>query len=529
MADSEIQDVGIYNASAPPLDPMGYSTLGALVDVTSGLVVTGGGNDAASLSSNTTAEAWYRLETQMNSATKKLGEVNDAVAREIKSLNDNLKGVAGDEFNKVATDLLKKSQDLYNTLDTKEYGLMVGNIGHCIQWFANRWWEIVDANDKKKTDAQLKLRTLAAAQAEVATTTSDLQSVLDQLQTAFKNLDDDAEKALIKDLQDLLGEMGRQYNARGQDLAPIYIAGGHETTNNGNGNNQGYQQGQRMQALKGRTLAPLEQQGQYAPGEETEGGATGPGNSQLDAAKKAAEDAIDGVKAKTTDPEAQKALDDAKKAVGDAIAGLGGGAGGGESAGGAPGTGSGGGSPGSGALDAAKKAAGDAIDGLKGGTTDPAAQKALDDAQKAASDAIDGLTGGSGGGEGSGAGGGGMPGMGTPGGGSGGGRSTALDDAKKAAQDAIDGLKGGTAAPEADKALEDAKKAVGDAIDGLDGSGDDDAKDEAKPASDKAVDDAIGKTDDPEAKQALEDAKKAAGDAIDKIAADRHADALKQG
>jgi uncharacterized protein YukE len=546
MAESQIQDVGLYNASSPPLDPQAYPTLNDLVDVTAGLVVSKDGAQA-SLSGNTTAEAWYRLETQMNAATKKLGEVNDAISKEIKSLYDNLKGEAGDAFNEFTNDVLKKSQDLYNTLDTKKYGLMVGNIGHCIQWFANRWWEIIQKSDDDRTEAAFKVKVLAAAQAEAATTTADLQTVLNELKSEMDKVDDAAEKALIKDLQDLLGEMGRQYNARGQDLAPLYIAGGEQAKSSSGEETPTGQMTPRLKLAdrtEGQPLEPTEQgervNAGVAPGDTTEGqtdqgqsdsgqGANGP----LDAAKKAADDAIEGVKAKTNDPEAQKALDDAKKAVDDAIDGVAGGETPGSETPGSetsgtpgaqsPGASSPGASPDTSALDAAKKAATDAIDGVKSGTTDPEAQKALDDAKKAAGDAIDGLAGGTGSGD--------TPGTGVPSGispsqsgpsssspGSSSPRSKALDDAKKAAQDAIDGLAGGTTDPEAQKALDDAKKAVGDAIDGLGGdSGTDGALDKAKDKAQDAIDGVKDKTDDPAAKKALDAAKDAVGKAIDDI------------
>ena len=87
MPDTQSQDVGLYNASAPALAVGQYGTLEDLLKVTAGLT-TQSGDGKVSLSGNTTAEAWYELEGKVKAATTKLGEVNDAFQREIKSLRD---------------------------------------------------------------------------------------------------------------------------------------------------------------------------------------------------------------------------------------------------------------------------------------------------------------------------------------------------------------------------------------------------------------------------------------------------------
>src|SRR5262249_2411119 len=125
MPDAKSQDVGLYNASAPALAVGQYSTVDALNDVTAGLTSQNSGR--ASLSSNHTADAWYQLEEKINKAVERLAGVNDEFLRQIKAMDEALKGESGEAFQKYAKDLHRESEELYHTLESKKYGTTVGN------------------------------------------------------------------------------------------------------------------------------------------------------------------------------------------------------------------------------------------------------------------------------------------------------------------------------------------------------------------------------------------------------------------
>ncbi|MEV0679410.1 hypothetical protein AB0I60_23090 [Actinosynnema sp. NPDC050436] len=644
MPDTEIQDVGLFNSSAPALAVEQYGTVAELTEVAAGLI----GRDGArvSLSGNPTAEAWYELEERVDAATKRLGDVNQAFQREIKSLQDSLKGEAGEAFGKYSTRVLKKSEDLYQSLVSRQYGTTIGNIGHAIQAFGAAWWDAVDRAEEVRVETLGALHAVATA-AIAAAEPEEIPAIVAKVKASMEEVQKASEENLVKHLQELLAGLGDQYANRGQDLSPLHIVGGRdvggdggkglggdksggEEKGKGKGKGKNDQDGGKgggkgggegggegggkddldLPGLKELGLDDLGKGGEGGDegggkgeggglgglggglgGSGSDGGAgSGPGSGKggnkagvLDKAKKAAEQAIDKISGGTTDPAAQKALGDAKKAVSDAIDGVKddnlqhkvapvptGSDGPGTGGSGLPGT-TGKGAGGDG-LDAAKKAATDAIKGIADGTTDPEAQKALGDAKKAVGDAIDGIGAGL-------PGLGGVPGPGAPGPNAPGNRTSpgvgtslgaggipgkaptdkspgstprtvggdpaadaerqqrqkVLDDARKAAMDAIDGVADDTTAPAADKALDQAKKDAAKAIDALKGdmdgfTGKDDplskdplskgdplnkTLDQAKTKALDAIDGVADRTTDPEARKALDEAKKAVGKAID--------------
>ncbi|UMP06957.1 WXG100 family type VII secretion target [Amycolatopsis sp. EV170708-02-1] len=120
MPELSTQVPGAYNSSAPPMNVAQYSNwdqIGAAV----GDITTGG-----SLSKSTQADAWYEFATKVGNAAKQLGDVNSKIATEIKAVRESLKGEAGEAFDKYATGLFKKSEELYQTLSGKDYP---GNVG----------------------------------------------------------------------------------------------------------------------------------------------------------------------------------------------------------------------------------------------------------------------------------------------------------------------------------------------------------------------------------------------------------------
>ncbi|MFD2419614.1 hypothetical protein [Amycolatopsis pigmentata] len=515
---------GEYNESSPPLDPSQYSTLDALNEVVNDLVFNENGSHVT-LSNSTTAESWYEFERLFNSAAKRLGEVNESFAKEIKALKDALSGDAGDALNKYATDLLNESEDLYNTLNGKKYGTIVGNVGHAIQAFAAGWWDIINSSDKSRKSQDAQLRAQAVMQLEQAQTLSDIVTVENELKQSLNTMNSNADSQLVKDLQGALGALGSQYNGRGSDLVPLHIVNGesksHDPRYNApqrpafmtarprmvNANPQSPQQHPQGPAtgFNPGQVNPANQQASVppgAPGEVTPGqGTPGEGTPGQGLGSPPAAQTQNPQTTNPGSPADAQQMQNAKNAANNAVAGLGsppgaltgdpGGTPAGSPAGSPAGTpgGSPAGTPEANtpgatdpgqqqALQNAKNAANKAIDGLSAQTADPTRQKALDDAKQAADKAIDGLTDPSGtpgtpGSPGAAAGGPGdaagavgapVPGGMMPGGGRTPDDKKALQDAKNAANKAIDGLSGQTSDPTRQKALDDAKQAADKAI-----------------------------------------------------------------
>ncbi|WP_410586372.1 large repetitive protein [Amycolatopsis sp. lyj-23] len=561
--------VGQYSAAAPALDPSSYATLDSIEDIVSDIVHNADGSKAGS-SKSTSAQAWYDLETAMKKAEAALATVNERFTKQIKAVKDALEGEAGEAFAKYATAVLKTSEEVYDTVTKKQFDTTMGNIGRASQNFAASWWHIHDASTQVREqltksigDNAQKLLTQAKTQQDVATIVSNYVTDLAAMKTS-------QDSALLKDLQNALGGLGTQYNARAADLVPLYISDGDTTTAAPQGSAQ-----QQIAADQERTYNPTEvrtnnpQQDRSentdpnrrydrqqenadapatpaAPGEVTPGQGAIPaeriraenptgaqpglagdttqavGNTQkqaLDDAKKATTAAIDGLTSPSDNPQRKQALADAKQAAQGAIDGLTGSVPGAlDNAPATPGAVGGVDPATKQALADAKDAAGNAIGSLAGQTTDPKRKKALEEAKQAAEDAIDGLA---------------DP-AGAPEKVVGGPDKSDLERAKDAAGHAIDDLAQPSDSDARKQGLDDAKRAAADAMDGLadqpgttDENGPAHPQDraallDAKHEAQKAIDDLICKTDDPERKQALEDARKAMGDAIDQVAAPDH-------
>ncbi|WIX98221.1 large repetitive protein [Amycolatopsis mongoliensis] len=572
MSDSEGTPtlVGQYSAPAPSFDPSSYSTFETLDAVVSDLVYNSDGSKAT-LSKDTTAEAWYRLETDLKAAETALAGVNDKFAKEIKAVKDALEGDAGDAFSKYATAILNISEEVYSTLMKKQFGTNSGNIGHSEQAFADSWWQIHQTADDALANMVSALEDSANSQIQAATDVNQLIQISTQLSTEISNARTGVNNALLKDLQNALSKLGQNYYDRGADFVPLYISDGNTATGAPAGSFQ--QQVNQPKQIHAADPAPtgiqnaelntnkpqqntLASAQPLAPGETTPGqptelpaaqtampkpaltgapaegtpasqGGVNPAEQQaLNDAKNAAGEAIDGLTAQTNDPKRKQALEAAKQAAQGAIDGLTNPAAQGLAGGpGSPGdvqqpvTGGGADPAAQQALANAKNAAGQAIDGLIGQSKDPKRKQALEDAKQAAEDAIDGLTNPAG-----------LAGHQLAGGPAEGN----LEAAKNAAGKAIDDLAKPGDSEARQQALDDAKqaamKAVGDLGD-QPGGADDNAPAgqqdrgplmDAKHAAEKAIDDLIGKTDDPDRKHALEDAKHAMSDAIDKTAAPEH-------
>jgi hypothetical protein len=537
MAESKDNLVGAYSATAPSFNPSSYTTYEDLLNIVKEIIFTAdkGGGVMGSLSNSDPAEAWYSLESNVNAATKRLGEVNEKFAAEIKNMRDHLKGEAGEAFDTYATDMLRESETVWQTLEDKKFGVTIGNVGHVIQATSAAWWEAVYQNAKDLKSQQDLLRDKGVKTLEDLSDNyydAEIQSLINKVveatNTAVKNASAEAKEKLVSRLQELLTSLGNQYSDRGRELSPIQIVNGELKSNderfnsggggNGNGDNN-------------------DNDDEDDEDEDESGGGSGSGSGSgggedydegVDDAQDAANEALDQLIEEETDPEKKEALEDAKEAVNEALDGLeGGGEGNGDGSGSGTGSGSSSGGGGDSGLPETSSggpsgAGGGSPGGSGSGSGDSARQQALEDAQNAANDAIEGLMSPGGGEEaGAGAGGGGVPGGGmSPGGGSSGSggsspeaakRAKALEDAKKAANDAIEGLTGGggsgtgggpgSGVPGGDEYSPEQQKAI----------------DDAKAAAGKAIDDLAAGTDDPARKDALEDAKKAAQDAIGEL------------
>ncbi|MEV7044731.1 large repetitive protein [Amycolatopsis sp. NPDC051061] len=564
MSDSEGTPtlVGQYSAPAPPLDPSFFSTIEALSAVVGDLVYNSDGSKAGA-GKDTTAEAWYSLESGIKAAEAALADVNDKFAKEIKAMKDNLEGDAGDAFAQYATAILNTSEEVYSTLMQKQFGANSGNVGHAAQTFAAGWWQINDEADAKLVSLTAAIKGNAALQIQAAQDVAQVAQITQQqsqdLSTTKTNISSDR----LASLQAALGTLGTNYLDRAADYVPLYISDGNTATAapTDSFQRQVNQPPQQQQQQENKPQQPIytadrklgiqntEPNVQLAPGENTPGqpteppaaltGAAGPADAglppatpgvspeqqqALNDAKNAAGQAIDGLTGQTDDPARQQALNDAKNAAQGAIGGVANPAAGGlAGTPGSPGAAPGGVDPATQqALNDAKNAAGQAIDGLTGQTNDPKRKQALADAKKASQKAIDDLTNPAA-----------LPGDQLAGG-PGGPGDGALDEAKKAAGQAIDDLAKPGDSEARQQALEDAKKAamnavggVGDKPGAVGGPGAADQQErgqlqDAKHAAQKAIDDLIGKTDDPDRKHALEDAKQAMTDAVDKTAAPEH-------
>ncbi|KFU75362.1 hypothetical protein SAMN04489729_7089 [Amycolatopsis lurida] len=549
--------VGQYSASAPSLDPSFFSDLDSIEAVVNDIVYNSDGSKAT-LHSNTTAETWYRLETDVKAAETALADINDRFAKEIKAMTDALEGDAGDAFNKYATAILNTSEEIYSTLMQKQFATNMGGIGHSEQSFANNWWQLHDAADSSLTTMVNSLQDAAATQIQAATEVEQLSQISAQLATDVLDARSTVNAALLKDLQDALGNLGKNYNDIGGYLVPLYISDGDTTTAAPPGSfqqqvNQDTEQNQQQQfytstkpeledtesieddqqfytSSKPQLDTELNQGDAQANTEagtvpSTQGEVTPLQTTGLPTTESTPPDfSMTGMPADTTGTTGSPGESTGTSTEGTA----------GSQGGVSPEQQQ--------ALADAKDAAGQAIDGLSAQTDDPVQQQALDDAKTAAQGAIDGLTNPSGqgidGGTGGGAGGTGSIGD-TSGSGEGQQQSgvagglnpaaqQALADAKKAAGNAIDGLAGQSNDPKRTKALEDAKQAAEGAIDGLTdptalpaeqlaGGPADASLEAAKDAAGKAIDD-LAKPGDSEARQkALADAKQAAMNAVGDI------------
>ncbi|MFD9698002.1 hypothetical protein [Lentzea sp. NPDC059081] len=610
MAETQSNDllVGAYDDTAPGFNARQYTSYEALANVVKDLIygARGGSNGLeGKLSSHHAAETFYDLGYAFAKATKRLGEVNDAFAAEVKKMGEALEGSAGEEFQKYAKDLLKESEEVFQTLSRRDFGMSVGNIGHAIQWFANEWWTLVDKYDAHRVKESTRIKNVGKEGIRYLANNAngnDVSALIDQLakktNEAIKKLDDDVEKKLLAALQDLTTNLSGQYTSRGQDLVPLMIISGLS------------------KAQDPRYDGKLpEKQGATGGAGKEDPRSSDAYRQAFGEARKASEADLDKLIAGTDDPVKKAAYEDAKEQLGAALsepelvngtvtrdngatpdaevtnparAEEAGGLPSTASAGPAPDTGSGAttsASPAAGqaaaerqaGLDAAKQAADQAIDALGAPVTSPSGdgsspapagpsslpaggagdtpvggalpaggsgtpaqqeadrkrQKALDDAKKAADDAIDGLTGDSGAGL-PGAGGGGTP---SP------AEQQAAGDAKAAASKALDDLAGQTDDPARKQALQDAQAAAEKAIDGITDAGTPstssdgpaeqaagggggagaepldqksaEAYGDAKHAASKAIDDLIAGTDDPVRKAALEQVKETAENAID--------------
>jgi uncharacterized protein YukE len=521
-------DVGQYDPPSPVFNVGEYDTLEKLIDATQGLITQHGAETAyterqlfwerpvipdgaeSSLSGNTTAEAWYRLEEQVNTATRKLGEVNKAFDQEIRAVNANLQGAAGDAFYDWARDLLKKSERLHDRLESKQYGTTIGNIGHCIQSFGHKWWEVIRRTVEEWNVATSEAKVLALAQAEAAGTAEEVDAAVEALNKALEDVSQQAYDKIITELQALLSDMGSQYEERGLDLMPLTIASPDEKpSESAPGNGKSYHPaapfGMPVQGMTGPGLTVPGGFGSGLGDGDGLGGGTGdlgPGSSQGE--RVMTEGPGDGAPEESGFDRGpgDTALDEAKqRAAGELADVLGDGSGDGSGGGSgippsrAPESSSFDGSPGDAALDEAKqRAAGELADLTGGGSGVPSS-----------SDPIGGLS---------------APAPGTSRGGSGlGGESPAqkaLADAKRKALGRIGDLENGLTDPEALHSLDNAGKAIGDEFDKLEPENVA-LKEAAQDLASDGFDEIEDKATTPAARQALADAEEAFGKAIDDV------------
>ncbi|RSN39927.1 hypothetical protein DMC64_37040 [Amycolatopsis sp. WAC 04197] len=521
-APATILDGAKFTRSAPAFDPSRYVNLTEITKAVHDL--THNSDDAhASLAHSSAAERFYAMETAMNNVVQRIGEVNEAVAAELKALRDSLVGEAGDALQSYGTAILKQSEDLYSTLSGGQYGTAVGNIGHAIQAFAAGWWQIHAQMDDDQAAAKKILENEASRYIQESTTQQQVDSVAPWLKKELDSMYDQAATERLKRLREALGALVNQYQNRGNDLAPIQIISGFAdpaaASDVARTPQEPVDQAHGLDSLPAdgeldRLQDPLSEQKDSALGEE----ATEADLQQQEAATEGG--AGTGAAGSATDP----ALEQAKQQAADAAGAL-------TDAGAQAGTDTPAedtATPAEGTATPAEGTATPAEGSGSAGTpatapaTDPAAEQALQDAKQAANDAINGLTSpASTGTEGSaGTGGGAAPGSegsgAVPAGGVGGGvpsaqqsaadakRKQALDDAKKAANDAIDSLTG-----------QPATESSGPAGGGAGSSGD--PAGAAKDAAGQAIDDLASSS--PEQQQALDQAKQAAQQAIDDLTA----------
>ncbi|GAB3746642.1 hypothetical protein GCM10027598_85130 [Amycolatopsis oliviviridis] len=560
-APASALDGAKFTQSAPAFDPKQYGNLTEITKAVHDL--THNADDAhADLSHSSAAEQFYELETSVNTAVQRIGEINEAMATELKALRDSLVGEAGDALQSYGTAILKQSEDLYSALNGGQYGAAIGNVGHAIQAFAAGWWQIQSQMDKEQNSAKEILENEASRYIQEATTQQQVDSVQPWLKKELDSMYDQAAEERLKRLQEAVGALANQYNNRGNDLAPIQIVNG--LADPGAAADVARQQQEALSPAKGtdqlaaggevdRTQDPLSElkpategavatdpaqaEEAQAAAEQAAGGAgtggagsaTDPALEQAkqqaadaagaltDAAVPATEGATEGAAAgegaaapseastaqPATDPAADQALQDAKQAANDAINGLTSPPGGdtaGAGTDGSAGTGGGAtpGSEGSGVVPAGGVGVPSAQQQAQS-AADAKRKQALDDAKKAANDAIEGLTG--------------QPATesGGPAGGGAGSGGDPASAAKDAAGQAIDDL--ASSSPDQQQALDQAKQAAQQAIDDLTGQGVTDPAALGQGASD-AIDKMAQQTQDPATQEALANAKQAALDAI---------------
>ncbi|MDT8912074.1 hypothetical protein [Amycolatopsis sp. PS_44_ISF1] len=558
MSDAQGWSIGQYDEPPPKFDYQKYTTLDELLAFTAGL-----------LDSKTHDMAWFDFEADVRAAMKTLDDLNNDFAKKKDDIAGRMKGEAATAFTGWANDLLAKSRELHDRVNAKSFYDAFANIGHTMAWFYNNWWDTVGKEEEKFVAGSKKVKEAAQAAAQLAADGKDLDEIIDKTKNALEELKDDQKKQLVDALQYCFANLSEQYIQSGRALSTLSPAGGYDYEKSdgeggkgdgkgddkGKGDGEGkgkggksdddhdYKGDNKYEDSSGGAADQQEKDGVHDSGQQVknaaaipgaEGGSAGGGQALKDQMKKAAGDAIDGVKSPGDSPETSAALDKAKQAAQDAIDGAGGGAGdgsgsatgggtggAGDGSGSATGSGTGGAAGGAQGLDdQTKKAAGDAIDGVKSPGDSPETSAALDKAKQAAQNAIGDI--GSGAGAGSGDSGGGtggapIPTEGGPGNAKSGSGNKSLEDAKKAAKDAIEGVKGNYQDdPKSQEALDQAENAVGKAIGDLDPEN---AKElgDAKDNALKAIDDVKDYQQDPAVKDALEKAKQAVGDAVNEV------------
>ncbi|WP_125737365.1 hypothetical protein [Amycolatopsis sp. WAC 04197] len=181
----------------------------------------------SSLEHSTSAERWYRLEKDFKSAVDHLGEVNEKFAKEIKGVQDSLSGASADAFQDYASGIHKQSDELFSTLTEKQYGTTIGNVGHSIQSFAAKWWEIKSNSKKNHKSSQDDLKKDASVRIDNAQDLAEVSQINTQLKTDLEALKTRTEGDLVRELQELFNSLARQYETRVHDLAPLHIVDGH--------------------------------------------------------------------------------------------------------------------------------------------------------------------------------------------------------------------------------------------------------------------------------------------------------------
>ena len=190
-------------ASPPEWDINQYQSWPALDGAVSDITHNGG--DQSDLSHNASAEGWYELESKLKDAVGKLGDANEAFQKEYSALSGQFTGASADAFRDFAGKLYKQSEEVYTTVSGRDFATTTGNVGHDIQSFSQKWWELV----KAAHDAEEQLKSKAV--------TPETNAVV---QDAYNKL----EIELYGKLRELLGDLKARYESRGQDMDALHIA-----------------------------------------------------------------------------------------------------------------------------------------------------------------------------------------------------------------------------------------------------------------------------------------------------------------